>query len=53
MERAKEIVEEFRDGKKPTPGPQNGRKSCEPAGAQTTLLEDDTWDPKVKMRADF
>mmetsp|Transcript_10880 Transcript_10880/g.40569 ORF Transcript_10880/g.40569 Transcript_10880/m.40569 type:complete len:311 (+) Transcript_10880:2085-3017(+) len=32
-----QIVEAFRRGEKPTPGPQNGRKGCEPLGGKTSL----------------
>lgn len=31
------IIDDLRHGRRPTPGPQNGRRSCEPAGGLTTL----------------
>ena len=33
------ILQDFRAGKKPKPGPQNGRHSSEPEGGATTLKE--------------
>ena len=33
------ILEAFRRGQKPSPGPQNGRRSSEPIGGPTTLKE--------------
>jgi NADH-quinone oxidoreductase subunit E len=41
------ILEAFRGGKTPTPGPQNGRRSSEPIGGATTLLDV----PKAKSGA--
>lgn len=34
-----EILKELKAGKVRPPGPQSGRKSCEPITGQTTLLE--------------
>lgn len=33
------ILNALKDGGAPSPGPQNGRRGCEPAGALTSLLE--------------
>jgi NADH-quinone oxidoreductase subunit E len=41
------ILEAFRGGKTPKPGPQNGRRSSEPIGGATTLLDV----PKAKSGA--
>ncbi len=38
-ERFAEILEEFSRGEVPTPGPQNGRFSCEPKGGATALTD--------------
>ncbi|SFJ28774.1 NADH-quinone oxidoreductase subunit E [Jannaschia pohangensis] len=38
-ERFSEMLDEFRAGKVPTPGPQNGRFTSEPLGGATALLD--------------
>jgi len=42
------ILEAFKRGERPLPGPQNGRKTCEPSGGKTTLTEE----PVPWMRQD-
>jgi NADH-quinone oxidoreductase E subunit len=37
-ERTKTVLEALKRGKRPTPGPQSGRRVSEPAGGKTTLL---------------
>jgi len=37
-----QIIEDFADGKVPTPGPQNGRYAAEPLGGVTTLKDMDS-----------
>lgn len=37
-----EIIDELADGKVPTPGPQNGRYSCEPLSGLSSLTEYDS-----------
>jgi hypothetical protein len=36
------ILKALKEGKQPPLGPQNGRKTCEPLGGQTSLLEEPT-----------
>lgn len=38
------ILEAFRRGETPTPGPQNGRRSSEPIGGPTTLTDRSTYE---------
>ena len=40
------ILNALKDGAAPSPGPQNGRRGCEPAGALTTLIEVPEFKPK-------
>jgi len=37
--KTEKLLDAFRRGQKPTPGPQNGRRSSEPLGGATTLKE--------------
>ena len=42
------ILAAFRRGERPTPGPQNGRRSSEPAGGATTLIDRSIYEPVGK-----
>lgn len=47
-----EILDDLKAGRKPRPGPRNGRKACEPAGGLTSLKEEPTG-PGFGVRADL
>jgi len=47
-----EILDDLKAGKKPRPGPRNGRKACEPAGGLTSLTEE-PYGPGFGVRADL
>ncbi len=45
------ILDSFRRGQTPKPGPQNGRRSSEPAGGALTLTDRSLYDGSVLQRA--
>jgi NADH-quinone oxidoreductase subunit E len=42
-EKTEQLIEAFRRGEQPKPGPQNGRFGSEPAGGKTTLTDPDLY----------
>jgi NADH dehydrogenase (ubiquinone) flavoprotein 2 len=51
-ETAEKILNAFKKGEKPHPGPQSGRKSCENSAGLTALTEAPPG-PGFKVRADL
>lgn len=49
---AEKVLTAFKNGQKPHPGPQSGRKSCENSAGLTSLTEAPKG-PGFKVRADL